>query len=91
MKALTIHQPFAWAIGHDQPEAPRKNFEIRPDPTKYRGPVLIHAGKRPRPDVQPAVSAIMVALIETLARLIARVEVLERQVRGRRPHRRRRR
>lgn len=44
-----------------------------------------------RPDVQPAVSAIMVALIETLARLIARVEVLERQVRGRRPHRRRRR
>ncbi len=47
MKALTVHQPFAWAIGHDEPGAPRKNYEIRPDPTKYRGPVLIHAGKRP--------------------------------------------
>lgn len=47
MKALTIHQPFASAIGHEQLDAPRKNYEIRPDPTKYRGPVLIHAGKRP--------------------------------------------
>lgn len=53
MKALTIHQPFAWAIGHDELGAPRKNYEIRPDPTKYRGPVLIHAGKRPPLNAPP--------------------------------------
>lgn len=47
MRALTIHQPFAWAIGHDRPDLPRKNFEIRTEPTRYRGPVLIHAGRKP--------------------------------------------
>ena len=47
MKALTIHQPFAWAIGHDQHDLPRKNVENRSKLTKYRGPILIHAGERP--------------------------------------------
>jgi hypothetical protein len=47
MKALTVHQPFAWSIGHDQPGLPRKNYENRSKPTSYRGPILIHAGARP--------------------------------------------
>lgn len=47
MKALAIHQPFAWAIGHDQNDLPRKNIENRSKPISYRGPVLIHAGAAP--------------------------------------------
>lgn len=41
MKALSIMQPWAWLIvnGH-------KDIENRSWATKYRGPVLIHAGKR---------------------------------------------
>lgn len=40
MKALSIRQPWAWLIvnGH-------KDIENRNWPTRYRGPVLIHAGK----------------------------------------------
>jgi hypothetical protein len=40
MKALSIMQPWAWLIvnGH-------KDIENRTWPTKYRGPILIHAGK----------------------------------------------
>lgn len=43
MKALTIRQPWAWAIiaGH-------KTFENRTWSTKYRGPLLIHAAKTMR-------------------------------------------
>ena len=39
MRLLTIHQPWAWLIcaGH-------KRFENRTWSTRYRGPVLIHAG-----------------------------------------------
>jgi len=41
MKALTLHQPYASlvAIG-------AKRIETRSRPTKYRGRILIHAGKR---------------------------------------------
>lgn len=41
MKALSIMQPWAWLIvaGH-------KDIENRRWATRYRGPVLIHAGKR---------------------------------------------
>jgi hypothetical protein len=41
MKALSIMQPWAWLIvaGH-------KDIENRSWPTPYRGPVLIHAGKK---------------------------------------------
>ena len=41
MKALSIMQPWAWLIvaGH-------KDIENRSWPTRYRGPVLIHAGKK---------------------------------------------
>lgn len=39
MKALSINQPWAWAILHGG-----KDIENRDWPTKYRGDVLIHAG-----------------------------------------------
>lgn len=46
VKALTIKQPWAWAIvsGH-------KDVENRSWATSYRGPILIHAGKA-RDDVR---------------------------------------
>jgi hypothetical protein len=40
MKALSIHQPWAWAILHAG-----KTVENRTWSTKYRGPFLIHASK----------------------------------------------
>lgn len=41
MKALSIKQPWAWLIVHGH-----KDIENRDWPTKFRGPVLIHAGKK---------------------------------------------
>lgn len=40
MKCLSIKQPWAWAIIHGG-----KPVENRSYPRKYRGPLLIHAGK----------------------------------------------
>ena len=40
MKALSIHQPWAWAILHSG-----KTVENRTWPTRYHGPLLIHASK----------------------------------------------
>ncbi|MES2909854.1 MAG: ASCH domain-containing protein [Pseudomonadota bacterium] len=40
MKALSILQPYAWLITTGQ-----KDIENRNWPTRFRGPVLIHAGK----------------------------------------------
>ena len=40
MKALTVKQPWAWAIIHGG-----KDVENRSRPTKYRGQLYIHAGK----------------------------------------------
>ncbi len=40
MKALSIHQPWAWAILHAG-----KTMENRTWRTNYRGPLLIHASK----------------------------------------------
>jgi hypothetical protein len=40
MKALSIHQPWAHAILHQG-----KGVENRTWPTRYRGPLLIHASK----------------------------------------------
>lgn len=37
---ISIRQPHAWAI-----MAGVKNVEFRSKPTRYRGPVLVHAGK----------------------------------------------
>lgn len=44
MKALTVKQPWAWAIIHGG-----KDIEMRPRGFSYRGPLLIHAGKAPLP------------------------------------------
>ena len=41
MKALSIRQPWAWLIVHGG-----KDIENRTWATKYRGPVLIHTGKK---------------------------------------------
>lgn len=41
MKALSIQQPWAWAILHAG-----KDWENRTWRTNYRGPLLIHAGKK---------------------------------------------
>lgn len=43
MKALTVCQPWAWAIVHGP-----KTVENRSWATNYRGPLLIHAGKSRR-------------------------------------------
>lgn len=40
LKAISIRQPWAWAIVHAG-----KNIENRDWPTRYRGPVCIHAAK----------------------------------------------
>ncbi|VTU38484.1 ASCH domain protein [Variovorax sp. PBS-H4] len=40
MKAISIRQPWAWLIVHAG-----KDIENRTWPTRYRGPVLIHAAK----------------------------------------------
>lgn len=53
MRALTVLQPWAWAILHAG-----KTVENRTWPTAYRGPLLIHAGKSRRLvgcDMPPAV------------------------------------
>ncbi len=42
MKAITLHQPWAWLIAEGL-----KRYETRSWPTRYRGPLAIHAGKRP--------------------------------------------
>lgn len=44
-KALTVKQPWAWAI-----VAAGKDVENRSWATKYRGPVMIHAGRAADPD-----------------------------------------
>lgn len=43
MKALTVCQPWAWMIVHGP-----KRYENRTWYTRYRGPLLIHAGKSRR-------------------------------------------
>ena len=43
MRAITIHQPWAWAI-----VSGAKRVENRTWATRYRGPLLIHAGKSTR-------------------------------------------
>lgn len=40
MKCISIRQPWAWLIIHGG-----KDVENRPWPTKFRGPLLIHASK----------------------------------------------
>lgn len=41
MKALSIRQPWAWLVVNGY-----KPIENRPRPLKYRGRILVHAGKK---------------------------------------------
>ncbi len=41
MKAISIQQPWAWLITHGH-----KDIENRTWPTRFRGRILIHAGKK---------------------------------------------
>jgi hypothetical protein len=43
MKALTVQQPWAWAIVHGGKDVENRTRNL---PGSYRGPVAIHAGKR---------------------------------------------
>jgi len=45
MKAITICQPYAWLITLPETDPRHKRVENRTWPTRYRGPLLIHAGK----------------------------------------------
>ena len=45
MNALSIRQPWAWAIFHAG-----KDIENRQWPTRFRGRILIHAGKQWHPN-----------------------------------------
>jgi hypothetical protein len=45
LRALTVVQPWAWAIIHGPANGPKKLIENRSWATPYRGPLLIHAGK----------------------------------------------
>lgn len=57
MKALSIRQPWAWWIVNGP-----KRVENRTWATKYRGPVLIHAGKAWHNNVRPADPAYLAQL-----------------------------
>ena len=56
MKALTVKQPWAWAIIHGG-----KDVENRNQRTNYRGELFIHAGKGEDPEANsfPPLSAVM--------------------------------
>ncbi len=75
MKALSVRQPFAWAIVHGG-----KDVENRSWATSYWGPVLIHAGMRWH-DVTPAMLArrMGVQVPADLPRggIIGRVEIVD--------------
>jgi hypothetical protein len=50
VKALTIRQPWAWAIIHAGKDVENRRWKPR-----YRGPLLIHAGSQSDPDGAAAV------------------------------------
>jgi hypothetical protein len=56
-RALSIRQPWAWAILHAG-----KTIENRTWPTKYRGPLLLHAGQRQDPEGWAALEAMKLEL-----------------------------
>jgi len=85
MKALSVHQPWGWAIAHGP-----KRIENRTWFSRYRGPVLIHAARNPntlkRATVDawrellpglPAVDELVYGAIIAVARL-KRIDPVER-------------
>jgi ASCH domain-containing protein len=74
MITLSIRQPWAWLIvnGH-------KDIENREWPTRFRGRVLIHAGKTmARRYYEEVVDSLAMAIPEPVYRLIPPYEALER-------------
>src|SRR5262245_6686866 len=71
MKALTVRQPWAWAIATG-----RKCVENRSWPTNYRGPLLIHASVRFRdPSIYRHLFDVWPTHFDTGA-IVARVELV---------------
>jgi hypothetical protein len=78
MKALTIRQPWAWAIAHAG-----KNVENRDWFTHYRGPLAIHAGlgrddigELPRGVRRPSDEELTAGAIIAMADLVEVVEAI---------------
>jgi len=82
MRALSLHQPWAWALIHGG-----KDVENRSWPTRFRGPLLIHATKRFRPaEIEEALEAMapfvkgplpsLDEIRKTTGGIIGRVEVV---------------
>jgi hypothetical protein len=46
MKAVTVYQPYAWAVGRAAVSPTGKPIENRPWPTRHRGLIAIHAGQK---------------------------------------------
>lgn len=57
MKVLTIREPWASLIAQGV-----KRVETRSWPTRYRGPLYLHAGSAPLPQSDPALSALLALL-----------------------------
>jgi hypothetical protein len=74
MNALSVRQPWAWAI-----VAGRKPIENRTWQTDYRGPLLIHAGLRGDPDGFEFLESHGVHIPEDLPRggIIGQVELID--------------
>ena len=78
MKALTLHQPWAWLVAEGL-----KQYETRSWATSYRGPLAIHAGKRkPKADecnsaVIHAVGGIYKLQFLTLGAVVCIVDLVE--------------
>jgi hypothetical protein len=71
--ALSIRQPWAWLIVNNW-----KNIENRPWSTRFRGPVLIHAGKTMTRGDYDACLFFVDAVFPKLASAIPSCELLER-------------
>lgn len=52
MKALSIQQPWAWLIAHGHKDIENRDWKPWNPGLRFRGPFLIHAGKRLDPDFQ---------------------------------------
>jgi len=72
IRALTIRQPWAWAICSD-----RKKVENRTRATHYRGPLLIHAGQRIDYDAQMPGGLAMPPMGMVLGAVIAIAELTD--------------
>lgn len=74
MKALTVHQPWAWAIAHGH-----KTVENRPWTTSYRGPLAVHAGRRHDPRAVAVFERAGVAMPDDMPRgvIVAVVDLVD--------------